>query len=120
MEARGQAEVAVQQRAGPPEDVEQFVARHNRRVYRIARREIAGRTPATKRVTLAAVPKLSVTVITSNEEEQIEGALASVAWADEIVVVDSNSTDQTVSIARTFTDRVVIRDWAGYVAQKNF
>jgi glycosyltransferase involved in cell wall biosynthesis len=65
------------------------------------------------------VPKLSVTVITRNEAADIGDALASVAWADEIVVVDSQSTDDTVAIARRYTDRVVVREWPGYVAQKN-
>jgi glycosyltransferase involved in cell wall biosynthesis len=66
------------------------------------------------------VPKLSVTVITSNEAADLADALASVAWADEIVVVDSRSSDDTVSIARRFTDRVVSRDWPGYIEQKNY
>jgi len=44
--------------------------------------------------------KLTVTVITRDEARHIEAALKSVAWADEIVVVDSGSTDETVSIAR--------------------
>lgn len=66
------------------------------------------------------MPKLSVTVITKNEAEHIGAALQSVAWADEIVVVDSRSTDDTVAIARQYTDRVEIRDWPGYVAQKNY
>ena len=65
------------------------------------------------------MPKLSVTVITKNEAADIEAALQSVAWADEIVVVDSGSTDDTVAIARRYTDRVVPRDWPGYPAQKN-
>jgi len=65
------------------------------------------------------VPKLSVTVITRNEAADIGGALASVAWADEIVVVDSQSTDETTAIARQYTDRVVTRAWPGYVEQKN-
>jgi glycosyltransferase involved in cell wall biosynthesis len=65
------------------------------------------------------VPKLSVTVITRNEAANIAAALESVAWADEIVVVDSESTDDTVAIARRFTDRVIVRPWPGYVAQKN-
>ena len=47
-------------------------------------------------------------------------ALASVAWADEIIVVDSESTDETVAIARRHTDRVVVREWPGYVEQKNY
>src|SRR5204863_7045676 len=66
------------------------------------------------------VPKLSVTIITKNEAADIEAALASVAWADEIVVVDSHSTDDTAAVARRHTDRVVVRDWQGYGAQKNY
>jgi glycosyltransferase involved in cell wall biosynthesis len=66
------------------------------------------------------VPKLSVTVITKNEANDIGNALKSVAWADELVVVDSNSTDDTVAVARQFTDRVIVREWPGYVAQKNY
>jgi len=65
------------------------------------------------------LPKLSVTVITKNEAAHIGDALASVAWADDIVVVDSNSTDGTVDIARRHTDRVYTRDWPGYADQKN-
>jgi glycosyltransferase involved in cell wall biosynthesis len=67
-----------------------------------------------------AVPKLSVTVIAKNESAHISAALASVRWADEIIVVDSESTDDTVALARQVTERVVVRPWAGYVAQKNF
>ena len=65
------------------------------------------------------MPKLSVTVITKNESRNIDDALKSVAWADEIIVVDSHSTDATVAIARLHTDRVVVRDWPGYIDQKN-
>jgi glycosyltransferase involved in cell wall biosynthesis len=65
------------------------------------------------------VPKLSVTVIARNEAVQIGAALESVAWADEIVVVDSESTDGTVAIAKRYTDRVIVRPWPGYSAQKN-
>ncbi len=66
-----------------------------------------------------AVP-VTATVITFNEAANIEAALASLSWADEIIVVDSESTDGTVSIARKFTDRVFVRPWPGYIAQKNF
>jgi glycosyltransferase involved in cell wall biosynthesis len=66
------------------------------------------------------VPKLSVTVITKNEAADIADALASVAFADEIVVVDSHSTDDTAAIARQYTDRVIVRDWPGYIDQKNY
>jgi glycosyltransferase involved in cell wall biosynthesis len=65
------------------------------------------------------VPKLSVTVITKNETANLRAALESVQWADEIVIVDSGSTDDTVTIGRRFTDRVVVREWPGYVDQKN-
>jgi glycosyltransferase involved in cell wall biosynthesis len=64
--------------------------------------------------------KLTVTVITYNEAEHIAAALDSVAWADEIVVVDSGSTDGTAEIARQRACRVIVRDWPGYSAQKNF
>jgi glycosyltransferase involved in cell wall biosynthesis len=66
------------------------------------------------------VPKLSVTVITKDEAAHVGDALRSVAWADEIIVVDSESTDGTVASARKYTDRVVVRAWPGYVAQKNY
>jgi len=65
------------------------------------------------------VPKLSVTIITKNEAADIGDALASVAWADEIVVVDSESADETAAIARARHARVVVREWPGYVDQKN-
>lgn len=66
------------------------------------------------------LPKLSVTVITRNEAANIADALASVRWADEIIVVDSCSTDDTVALARQHTDRVVVREWPGYIDQKNY
>lgn len=66
-----------------------------------------------------SIMKISATVITRNEEHHIAQALESLAWADEIVVVDSGSTDRTVEIARSFTDRVVVAEWPGYAAQKN-
>jgi glycosyltransferase involved in cell wall biosynthesis len=66
------------------------------------------------------VPKLSVTVVAKNEAADLGAALASVAWADQIVVVDSHSTDETVSIARQYTDRVVVHDWLGHIEQKNY
>jgi len=64
--------------------------------------------------------KITATVITLNEEANIQRALDSLAWADEIIVVDSGSTDRTVEIARRFTDKVIIKNWPGYSAQKNF
>lgn len=65
------------------------------------------------------MPKLSVTLIARDESANIAAALESVRWADEIVVVDSGSTDDTVAIASRYTDRVIVRDWPGYAAQKN-
>jgi glycosyltransferase involved in cell wall biosynthesis len=65
------------------------------------------------------VPKVAVTVITRNEAAHIQAALETVSWADEIVLVDACSTDDTVAIARRFTDRVSVRDWPGYSDQKN-
>jgi glycosyltransferase involved in cell wall biosynthesis len=64
--------------------------------------------------------KLTVTVITYNEAQHIAAALDSVAWADEIIVVDSGSTDGTAEIARTKASRVIVRHWPGYSEQKNF
>jgi glycosyltransferase involved in cell wall biosynthesis len=66
------------------------------------------------------VPKVSVTIITRNEADNIRGALESVSWADEIILVDAESSDATVPIARQFTDHVVVRPWPGYVDQKNY
>ena len=66
------------------------------------------------------MPKLSVTIITRNETSHIRAALESVSWADERIVVDAESTDDTVAIARELADRVVVREWPGYGAQKNF
>jgi glycosyltransferase involved in cell wall biosynthesis len=62
---------------------------------------------------------ISVVVITKNEEANIERCLASVAWAEEIVVVDSGSTDRTAENARRFTRRVYDEPWRGFGAQKN-
>jgi glycosyltransferase involved in cell wall biosynthesis len=67
----------------------------------------------------AARALLSVTMITFNEERRVRAALDSVAWADEIVVVDSFSTDATVQICREYTEQVELCPWQGYVEQKN-
>ena len=66
------------------------------------------------------MPPVSVTIITRNEAAHIAAALESVAWADERIVVDSGSTDDTVSIARAHGARVETRPWEGYSSQKNY
>jgi len=66
------------------------------------------------------VTRLTVTVIAWNEEERLRACLESVGFADEIVVVDAESSDKTASLAREFTDKVWVRPWPGFAAQKNF
>ena len=62
---------------------------------------------------------LSVTVITRNEASQIRDCLATVKWADEIVIVDSGSVDGTVEIGREFTEKVFVGKWEGFARAKN-
>jgi glycosyltransferase involved in cell wall biosynthesis len=64
--------------------------------------------------------ELSVAIVTLNEEATLARTLASVAWAKEIIVVDSGSIDRTAEIARAHGARVIEREWPGFVAQKNF
>lgn len=68
---------------------------------------------------IEARPKLSVALITKNEETNLRRTLESIKWADEIIVVDSGSTDRTVAICREYTDAVINQDWQGYARQKN-
>ena len=63
---------------------------------------------------------ISATVITYNEEHNIRDALLSISWVDEIIVVDSGSSDSTLEICRSFTDKIYHRGWTGYVDQKNY
>jgi glycosyltransferase involved in cell wall biosynthesis len=63
---------------------------------------------------------LSVAIVTLNEEANLPRTLASVAWADEIVVVDSGSTDATPAIVQSHGGRFVSETWRGFAAQKNF
>lgn len=65
-------------------------------------------------------PRVSVVVIARDEAERLRACLESVAWADELVVVDAESTDKTAQIACEFTDRVYVRPWPGFAEQKNF
>ena len=61
---------------------------------------------------------LSVIVITRNEEQHIARCLASVAWADEIIVLDSGSSDNTVAVCKQFSEQVFETDWPGFGPQK--
>ena len=64
--------------------------------------------------------KISATIITFNEERNIARAIESLRCADEIIVVDSGSTDRTVELAHNLGARVVESAWPGYADQKNF
>ena len=63
--------------------------------------------------------KISVAIITKNEERNIRDCLESVKWADEIVVVDNGSTDHTLSICKEYGARIFQEGWKGYSSQKN-
>lgn len=61
---------------------------------------------------------LTVIIIAKNEAHHIRRCLTSIAWADEIIVLDSGSEDDTVAIAREYTPQVFQTDWQGYGIQK--
>ena len=63
--------------------------------------------------------KISVVIITKDEERNIRDCLESIKWADEIVVVDNGSTDRTLSICREYRARIFQEEWKGYSGQKN-
>jgi glycosyltransferase involved in cell wall biosynthesis len=70
---------------------------------------------------MMAKMEISAVIITYNEERRLEGALKSLAGvAAEIIVVDCHSTDETVRIARKYTDKVFERTWTNFADQKNF
>ncbi|MEP7213810.1 MAG: glycosyltransferase family 2 protein [Acidobacteriota bacterium] len=64
--------------------------------------------------------QISAVLITFNEEENIAAAIESLGWADEILVVDSESSDRTRSIAEGMGARVIVRPWPGFSEQKQF
>ena len=64
--------------------------------------------------------KISAVIITKNEEKLLENCLESLYWVDEIIVVDSESTDNTVNISKKYTDKVYVQKWLGFSEQKNF
>ena len=65
------------------------------------------------------MPRVTVTIITKNEAAHIGAAIDSASWADEIIVVDSGSSDDTVALAAAKGVRVESRTWTGWVDQKN-
>ncbi|MDX8386698.1 MAG: glycosyltransferase family 2 protein [Gallionella sp.] len=65
------------------------------------------------------MPELSVIIITKNEAANIRDCLKSVDWANEVVVVDAGSTDETVEICKELGAHVYVHDWPGFGAQKN-
>lgn len=65
-------------------------------------------------------PTIACVVITKNEERNIADCLASARWADELIVVDAESADQTVELARASGAKVFVRPWPGFGLQKNF
>ena len=64
--------------------------------------------------------KISITLITLNSEKTLRPVLEAVSWANEIVLVDSGSTDKTLEIARQFNAKIIFRAFDGYGSQKNF
>ena len=64
--------------------------------------------------------KISACIITFNEEKTIAEAIKSVDWADEILIVDSNSSDKTREIAESLGAKVILQDWLGFSKQKQF
>ncbi|NUN71228.1 MAG: glycosyltransferase family 2 protein, partial [Bacteroidetes bacterium] len=63
---------------------------------------------------------ITAIAITKNEEANIARCLRSVQWADEIIVVDAESTDRTAEIARSLNAKVIVRPWEGFAKQKEF
>jgi glycosyltransferase involved in cell wall biosynthesis len=64
--------------------------------------------------------QISVILITQNQERNIKDCLQSVSWADEIIVVDGGSEDNTIKIAGEFTKKIYANPWPGFAAQKRF
>jgi glycosyltransferase involved in cell wall biosynthesis len=73
-----------------------------------------------ERISSTRKPSVSIIIVCYNEEENIGRFLKSLQWCDEIVVIDSFSSDRTVEICRQYTEIVIQREWAGYRDQKAF
>jgi glycosyltransferase involved in cell wall biosynthesis len=69
---------------------------------------------------IAAMTRISATIITLNEQDRIATAIASLACCDEVIVVDAGSNDRTVEIAAARGARVFVHPWEGYSKQKNY
>ena len=76
--------------------------------------------PATGQPTTGGRARLSACIISYNEADRIEACLRSLSFCDEIVLVDSHSTDATRELASALGARVIERDWPGYRTQKQF
>ncbi len=63
---------------------------------------------------------ISVIIITKDEEKNIAECISSIKWVDEIIVVDAESSDETVATAKKYTEKVYIKKWEGYVPQKKY
>src|SRR5947209_20350748 len=63
---------------------------------------------------------IAAIVITKNEERNITACLESLKWVDEVIIVDAESSDRTVELAKAYTSKVFVRTWPGYGPQKNF
>src|SRR5438445_6849043 len=63
---------------------------------------------------------IATITITKDEEKNIRACLESLKWADEVIVVDAESSDRTVELAKAYTPKVFVRRWPGYGPQKNF
>ncbi len=64
--------------------------------------------------------RLSIIIITLNEQDNIKDCLESVKWADEIIIVDAHSKDQTIQIAKDYTNKIFIKEWQGYANTRNY
>lgn len=90
---------------------------------RRARQRSGAVPPVPQDMSASAMPRrasISCFIVCQNEAAHLRRCLESVKWCDEIIVVDSFSSDQTVQICQEYTDRIIQRAWPGYVEQKRF